>query len=232
VSKIAFIFARSGSKGLPGKNTRILGGIPLIAYSIIQAKEVKRIDRVIVSTDSKEIARIAVEFGADVPFMRPVDLSTDDSPEWLAWRHGINFLHEEMGTLPEAFISIPTTSPLRLPEDIENCIDLFEKKLADVVITVTEARRNPYFNMVELNEVGDANLVNSTKSLVAGRQKAPIMFDMTTVCYVAKPDFIMSHNSIFEGQVQAVLIPPERSIDIDSHLDFEIAEFLLSKRNK
>ena len=101
-----------------------------------------------------------------------------------------------------------------------------------MVITVTDAKRNPYFNMVELNEVGNANLVNSTKSLVTGRQKAPILFDMTTVCYVAKPDFIISHNSIFEGQIQAVRIPPERSIDIDTHLDFEIAEFLLSKRNK
>ena len=89
---IAFVFARGGSKGLPGKNIKILNGKPLIAWSIEHAKKVNRIGKVIVSTDSDEIARIAKEYGAEVPFMRPLELATDESPEWLSWQHGLKYL--------------------------------------------------------------------------------------------------------------------------------------------
>ena len=89
---IAFVFARGGSKGLPGKNLRQFAGKPLIAHAIEHALAVPRIDRVIVSTDSPDIASVARDFGAEVPFLRPADLAADDSPEWLSWRHALNFL--------------------------------------------------------------------------------------------------------------------------------------------
>jgi len=95
MSIVAVIFARGGSKGLPGKNLRILGDKPLIAWSIEHAKAVRRIDRVIVSTDSTEIAQVALKYGAEVPFIRPSDLAQDDSPEWLSWKHALNFLELE-----------------------------------------------------------------------------------------------------------------------------------------
>ena len=228
MNAVAFIFARSGSKGLPGKNTRLLKGKPLIAYSIEHAKAVKRISRIIVSTDSEEIAKIAVQFGADVPFIRPIELSTDDSPELLAWRHGLNFLYKEMGSFPEAMVSIPATAPLRIPQDIENCLDEFEMKTSDVVVTVTDAHRNPYFNMVKTNLDGSVCLVNEMSSKINRRQDAPLVKDLATVCYVAKPEFIMAHDSIFEGTVRAVHVPIERAIDIDTFLDFQFAEFLLN----
>ena len=104
---IAFIFARGGSKGLPGKNVRSLAGKPLIAWSIEHARAVERIDRIIVSTDSKEIADVARQNGAEVPFMRPKDLSSDTSPEWLAWRHALNYLLETEGTLPDVATRLP-----------------------------------------------------------------------------------------------------------------------------
>jgi CMP-N-acetylneuraminic acid synthetase len=192
---VAFIFARGGSKGLPGKNIRPLSGKPLIAWSIQHALVVKRIDRVIVSTDSDEIAETARQYGAEVPFMRPAELAVDNSPEWLAWRHALNYLKESTGTLPEAMVSVPTTAPLRLPIDIENCLDEYEKGDADIVITVTDSYRSPYFNMVKTN--------------------------------------VMAHNSTFEGRVKAVHVPTERAIDIDTLLDFHIAECLLNiKVNK
>ena len=124
---VAFIFARGGSKGLPGKNIRPLGGKPLIAWSIEHALAIKRIARVIVSTDSEEIAAVARDYGAEVPFIRPAELARDDSPEWLAWRHALNFLRETTGELPEVMVSVPTTAPLRLALDIENCLDEYEK---------------------------------------------------------------------------------------------------------
>ena len=120
---VAFIFARGGSKGLPGKNIRPLGGKPLIAWSIEHALAVKRIERVIVSTDSEEIAAVARDYGAEVPFIRPAELAQDDSPEWLSWRHALNYLGETTGALPEVMVSVPTTAPLRLAIDIENCLD-------------------------------------------------------------------------------------------------------------
>ena len=229
---VAFIFARGGSKGLPGKNIRLLGGKPLIGLAIECALEVDRISQIIVSTDSEEIATISREFGAEVPFIRPAKLAMDDSPEFLAWKHGIAYLRESTGTIPQAIVSVPATSPLRLAIDVEKCLDEYEKGLADVVITVTDAHRSPYFNMVKSNPDGTYGLVNSSTSEVARRQDVPVVYDMATVCYVANSEFVMNHNSIFEGRVGAVHIPVERAIDIDTHFDFQLAELLLSSREK
>lgn len=227
---IAFIFARGGSKGLPGKNIRPLGGKPLIAWSIEHALAVRRIARVIVSTDSQEIAVVAREHGAEVPFIRPEELARDESPEWLAWRHALNYLLDEEGVLPDAMVSVPTTAPLRSSLDIENCLDEYEKGGADMVITVTDAHRSPYFNMVKVNPDGSVGLVMPPQAVIARRQDVPTVFDMTTVAYVARPEFVLTHNATFEGRVRHVHVPLERAIDIDTLLDFRIAECLLSQR--
>jgi N-acylneuraminate cytidylyltransferase len=227
---VCFIFARGGSKGLPNKNIRMLGDKPLIAHSIEVAKKIDRIDRIIVSTDSKEIADVAQAHGAEVPFMRPTELSQDDSSEWLAWRHGLQYLLDSTGHLPEAFVSLPTTAPLRAQADVENCIDEFERNTPDVVITVSQAHRNPYFNMVVSDNNGDVGLAIKQNDAIQNRQLAPKVYDMTTVCYVAKSEFVMSSSSIFDGVVRKVEIPLERSIDIDTILDFEIAGFLYNKK--
>lgn len=227
---VAFIFARSGSKGLPGKNTRLFGGKPLIAWSIERALSVSRISRVIVSTDSDEIATISRNFGAEVPFIRPPELATDESPEWFSWRHGLEYLRETTGEIPDVMVSVPSVAPLGLASDIENCLDEYEKGMSDVVVTITDAHRNPYFNMVRSNPDGTFGLVNTPKSKVTQRQDGPKVFDMATVCYVVNSAFVMSHNSLFEGRVGAVHVPVERAIDIDTELDFEIASFL-KKRN-
>ena len=230
MTTVAFIFARGGSKGLPGKNIRLLGGKPLIAWSIEHALEVDRIDRVLVSTDSPEIASISRQYGAEVPFIRPADLAMDESPEWLAWRHGLEYLREDMGSMPEIMVSVPAIAPLRLAIDINSCIDEYEKGLTDVVITVTDAQRNPYFSMVKENPDGTYGLVNASPLKIMRRQDAPIVYAITPVCYVVNPEFVMSHDSIFEGRVGAVQVPIERAIDIDTLLDFQIAEVLFSNR--
>ncbi len=227
----AFIFARGGSKGLPGKNIRHFGSKPLIAWSIEQALAVKRIQRIIVSTDSQEIANVALKYGAEVPFIRPAELAQDDSPEWLAWRHGLEYLLKTTGTFPEAIVSLPATAPLRSIADIENCLNEYEKGDLDVVITITDAHRSPYFNMVKTNADGTVGLVNPSQSAIIRRQDAPVVYDMATVCYVANPMFVMSHNSTFEGRVKAVHVPTERAIDIDTLLDFQIAEAILNFNN-
>jgi CMP-N-acetylneuraminic acid synthetase len=232
VNVVAFIFARGGSKGLPGKNIRPLAGKPLIAWAIEHAKSVSRVRRVIVSTDCKSIADVARDYGAEVPFMRPSELAQDDSPEWLAWRHALNFLEDDEGTLPDAMLSVPTTAPLRLPSDLENCLDEFVKVDADMVITVTDAHRNPWFNMVKENSDGSFGLVLVPESGITRRQDAPRVFDMTTVGYVARPQFVLQEMGHFSGRVSAVHIPLARAIDIDTLIDFEMVEFWLSRKGE
>lgn len=227
MSIVALICARGGSKGLPGKNIRALGGRPLIAWAIEQARSVASIDRVIVSTDSDEIATVALAAGAEVPFMRPAELAGDRSAEWLVWRHALTYLRHADDRYPTALIIVPATAPLREPSDLRRCLDEFERGDVDMVITVTDAHRSPYFNMVRTMDDGYAALVIPPSATVTRRQDVPVVYDMTTVGYVARPEFVMERDGMFQGRVRAVYVPPERALDIDTPLDFRIAEMLL-----
>ena len=227
----AWIFAREGSRGVVGKNIKPFHGKPLIAWSIEQAITVSRVSRVCVSTDSKEIATISEKFGAHVPFLRPKHLATDNSPELLSWRHALSYMKEQDGKFPDIFLSMPTTAPLRRIEDVELCIEKFNAGDADAVVTVTSSHRNPYFNMVKVDEYGQAEIVNAQKTNIARRQDAPDVFDIATVAYVASPKFVMTTDQLFDGKVKVVQIPVESAIDIDTPLDFELAEYLFRKRD-
>jgi N-acylneuraminate cytidylyltransferase len=189
------------------------------------------ITRCIVSTDDDEIAETAKAFGAEIPFMRPAELATDQASEWLAWRHAISFL-QERGEPIDVFVSVPTTAPLRLPHDVEACLTDFSKGGADIVVTVTEAHRNPYFNMLTLAKDGAAELVIKPDSDVVRRQAAPKVYDMTTVAYVADPAYVLRAKGVLDGRVRAVIVPPERAIDIDTELDFRFAELLMTERGR
>lgn len=228
VDTVALVFARSGSKGLPGKNLRILGGKPLIAWSIEHAASVSRIGRIVISTDSEEIAAVAREYGGETPFIRPPELARDDTPEWLAWRHALSYFQESEGHLPRRMVSLPPTAPLRTAADIDSCLDTHESGGADAIVTVTEPHRNPYFNMVKRKEDGGIEVV--IPSGVSRRQDCPAVYDMATVAYVVDTGFVLSANGLFEGRVNAVEIPRERAIDIDTALDFQIAECLFNLR--
>ena len=223
----AFVFARGGSKGLPDKNILEIGGAPLIAWSIKHAKSCSRIERVIVSTDSEKIKEIALEYGAEVPFMRPAELANDTASELDAWRHAIRELERVDGTYPEVIISLPATSPLRIPSDIDRAIARFGDGDVDVVIGVTPAHRNPYFNMVNFDSNSHVHIVGDRNGGIERRQDAPEVFDITTVVYVANSEYILKNKSLFLGRVGAIEIPQERSIDIDTKHDFEIAKYLL-----
>ena len=226
---IALICARSGSKGVPNKNIKLLAGKPLIVRSINQIKELKEINRVIVSTDSEEIANIAINAGAEVPFMRPKKLAEDDSPEWLVWRHALDSINKLDGGYPDILIIVPVTAPLRTVDDLKNCLIEYQKGNADIIITATDSHRSPYFNMVKIDKEGMANLVISPEETITRRQDTPNIYDMTTVAYVTTPKFVFENDSSFSGKVRHVHIPIERALDIDTLFDFKIAELLLSK---
>tara|TARA_A100001388_G_scaffold274367_1_gene257898 strand:+ start:430 stop:1146 length:717 start_codon:yes stop_codon:yes gene_type:complete len=223
---IAFIFARGGSKGLPLKNQLKLLNHPLIAYSIYIAKINPSIDDVYVSTDSEEIANISIDYGAKI-ILRPNKLAQDDSPEFLSWKHAINFLFNQ-GIYFDKFISLPPTSPLRSLKDTKICLDELKSK-EEIIITVTPSHRNPWFNMVNLDNKKYATKIFSGKT-INRRQDAPESFDISTVAYVAKTDFILNFSSIWDGKVKGVIIPKERALDIDDKYDFLIAQHLIKYR--
>lgn len=224
VRTVCFVFARGGSKGLPGKNIKPLAGKPLIGYAIGVARACARVETVIVSTDDPAIAEAARCEGAEVPFMRPPELATDTAPEWLAWRHAIDWFEHERGAF-DVFVSLPATSPFRSLQDVESCIDtLVSDPAADAVVTVRDAERSPYFNMVSLDPQGYAGLVIPPKGGIARRQDAPKVFDITTVAYAARPAFVRRADRLFDGAVRSVQVPAERALDIDTPYDFELAQ--------
>ena len=225
----AFIFARGGSKQIPNKNLLKLGDKTLIAHAVSQAKNISAIERVIVSTDSDEIAFEAMSAGAEIPFLRPSELATDESPEWLSWQHALRTLQEIENYTPDIFISLPTTSPLREDIDILNCLSVFNENDCDAVISVTESKRNPYFNMIR-NENGIAKIVCTNETKVTRRQDAPRLYDMTTVCYVVKSNFILQNSRLFEGKIRISEVPSIRAIDIDTIDDFEYAKYIYERK--
>ena len=221
----AFVFARGGSKGLPRKNVLPIAGFPLLVHGIRIAQQLDSVCAIYVSTDCDEIASVAKHAGAEV-IERPAALATDDSPEWLSWQHAIhhaNLCHEPFDT----FLSLPATAPLRTHEDVQSCIDALTEDV-DFVVTVSPAHRSPWFNMVKKDDNGFVDLVIKDSS-IHRRQDAPRCFDMTTVAYVARTDFILRTNNIWDGRVVGVEIPAERAIDIDTPLDFSIAKFLMER---
>ncbi len=224
---VCFIFARGGSKGLRDKNIRPLLGKPLIQRSIETAFEVPEISRIIVSTDSSQIAEIAAACGAEVPFIRPGYLASDTSPELDAWKHALTYLQIEESSLPNTMVSLPTTAPLRSVGDVSEAIQLFLRTDSDLVVAVSEAQRNPYFNML-IKDNDLFKLANSSRN-ISRRQEAPDFYDLSTVVYVASTKFVLGASRIFDGKTRAIVIPKERALDIDDLFDFRYAEFLLNE---
>jgi len=227
----AAVFARSGSKGLPGKNLKVLGGLPLVAHSIRVGLEIPGVSGVLCSTDSEEIRTVAEKHGATAPFLRPAELAEDDSPEWLSWKHLARHLIETGASPEDLLVSLPATAPLRKVADVESAISNHRTYGADVVVSYTPAVRSPWFNMVTEGTDGFLRTVIETDGdAVSRRQDAPKVFDLATVVYVTTFGFVLSADSLFEGKVAGIEIPAERAIDIDSQLDFDIAEYLLNRQ--
>ena len=224
---VCVIPARGGSKGLPGKNIKNFCGKPLIAHTIEQAKQSKYIDRVIVSTEDKEITQISLDYGAEVPFIRPMELAGDNASTIDVLLHAIKWLEEEEKYNFDILVLLHVTTPLRSVEDIDKCTALLIEEGADNVFSVVEAHRNPYFNMVEETSDGFVRLVK--EGCYSARQAAPKVYDMNASIYVWWKNLLKEEKKIFLKKTKAFVMPKERSIDIDDDLDFRIAEFLKTK---
>lgn len=222
---IGVIFARGGSKGIPRKNLAVINGRSLLERAITAGHGVGELETVIVSTDDREIASVARQFGAEVPFMRPAELAADSSPEILSWKHAVDEITKLYGSF-DVMLSIPPTAPLRSADDLRRCIRRLEETKADLVITICRSRTNPMFNMVECDEAGRATLYSPREGTVARRQDSRPAYDITTVGYAARVGYVREAESLWDGTVQTVEVPRERAIDIDERLDLIIAEAL------
>ncbi len=226
--KLCTICVRGGSKGVPGKNIRPIGGKPLLAHSIAQARQSGLFAAIAVSSDAADVLQVARDWGADVLVERPADLATDRSAKIPAIRHCMLAAERHLGAECEVLVDLDATSPLRAVSDIVAAVRLLSPDCANV-ITGTEARRSPYFNLVELNQVKTPHLSKKLSDAAVRRQDAPPCYDMNASIYVWHRSAMMESDTLFLPSTRLYAMPAERSLDIDSELDFRMVEYILEQ---
>ena len=224
------ICARGGSKGVVGKNARDLLGRPVLAWSIAQARETGLFDAIAFSSDSDALLDAALKAGADIAVRRPDEMATDTAPKLPAIRHCLEQAIAQTGKTPDIFVDLDVTSPLRLASDITGAVALLRESGCRNVITGAPARRSPYFNLVEQRTDGSVGLSKSAEPPITRRQDAPRCFDMNASIYVWRVASFLERPAVFYPDTRLFEMPEERSIDIDSDLDFALVELLLRQR--
>lgn len=232
MKRLCSICARGGSKGVLNKNIKVIAGLPLIAHSIKQAIDSKMFSAVAVSSDSDEILNTATQFGADLAIKRPVDLATDSAAKLPAIQHCFNKAESHFNQHFDTLVDLDCTSPLRSLDDIKNSIQMFESSSADNLITAMPARRSPYFNMVKKKPDGFVEILAPTPDGLIRRQDAPAAYDLNASIYIWNRSAILKAEKVIGPKTILFEMPEERSIDIDSQMDFEWVEFLLKKNQK
>lgn len=227
MKRICTICARGGSKGVKGKNIRPLLGKPLIAYTIDQAQKSGLFDLIAVSSDSDLILDAARACGINHLVKRPAELASDEAGKMPAIRHCVAEIERQTGVMFDLMVDLDATSPLRSMDDICNSVALIEKSGAGNLITAMPARRSPYFNLVERSSAGGVSLSKPPRSAILRRQDAPQCFDMNASIYIWTRKSFLESDTVFNGDTQLYEMPEERSIDIDSELDFKFVEFIM-----
>lgn len=222
--------ARGGSKGVAGKNSRDLLGKPLLAWSIAQARETGLFATIAFSSDSDALLETALGAGADLAIKRPDEMASDTAPKIPAIRHCLEQAMARTGQTPDIFVDLDVTSPLRLASDIVGAVDLLRSSGARSVITGASARRSPYFNLVEERRDGTVGLSKIADPPIVRRQDSPRCFDMNASIYVWNVASFLGDPRVFYPDTRLFEMPEERSVDIDSEIDFALVELLLRKQ--
>jgi len=222
------ICARGGSKGIKNKNIRILLRKPLIAHSIETLKAWGKANRIVCSTDSQEIQKIARDYGAETPFTRPKELATDTAGKLDVLKHTLEFCEDEEDLEYDYIVDLDPTSPLRFVKDIDSAFKKLIDKKADLILSVYKAHKNPYFNMIELNNEGYAQICKNPKTDLMARQQAPHVYSVNASIYIYRRDYLININNILEGKV-VIYEMPDYSIDIDRLIDFDFIEFIVKR---
>jgi CMP-N-acetylneuraminic acid synthetase len=223
---ITIITARSGSKGLPGKNIKILAGMPLIAWSIVAAQKCSDSSRVIVSTDDNEIAAVARKYGAEVPFLRPQELASDTADSVDVVMHALDWLEEHESRCPDLVLLLQPTSPLREATDISAAITIQKKMDADSVVSVCEAVCPPQW-LRSIDTITGQLLPLSNSQELRRRQDSPKLYQLNGAINLIKSNVLRDKRTFYPEKTYPVIMPRERSVDIDSAFDFHVSELLL-----
>ena len=225
---ICFIAARGGSKGVVGKNIRLLAGKPLIAYAIESSIKSKIFSHVVVSTEDKEIARISQKFGAEVPFLRPKKLATDSAGMAEVVLHGLKKLHA-LGYDFDTFVNRDCTVPFLRNKDVAGSIRLLKRKNCNAVFGVYRQHLNPYFNIMELDSNGFLKLVKNKGKRSVGRQTAPIVYQLNGLFAYNTKKFLEYRNDLLLNALPYE-IPIETGFMIDTEFEFKVAEIIIQKK--
>jgi CMP-N,N'-diacetyllegionaminic acid synthase len=226
---LATICARGGSKGVRGKNVRVLHGKPLVQYTLDCVQRSTQVDRFVVSTDSDEIAGIVRGLGYDVPYMRPAELASDVAAKIDAIRHVTEFVERTDGFFPDIVVDLDIGVPLRDPSDVDRAIDaLWKDDAMEAVVTAYRSERSPYFNMVEQQPDGYYAVVRKVTPPLVRRQDAPVVYSLTPAVFGWKRDK-MHLTHVYEGRWGIVEMPAERSIDIDTEFEFQLVDRLMGR---
>lgn len=228
---IGHIGARAGSKGVPNKNFRMMHGKHLIDWSLDQLLDSDRVDHVVVSTDSPEMYEHGLKRGCLDIGLRPAHLATDTAGKWGVWQHALGEVEKLTGPAT-AFLDLDCTSPLRPDTAIAEALDLFFAESPDMVMSCCEARKNPYFNLVEPDATGALHVSKPLPGGVVARQQAPAVFEHAASTYVVAPAYLRRASSLFEGRVIPYMMAPETCVDIDSPFDFKLVDFLMGEKLK
>ena len=220
---VAIIPARGGSKGIPRKNVKELCEKPLIAYIIETALKVKELDRVIVSTEDKEIAEVAKEYSADVPFMRPEELTRDETPTLPVLQHAVKYLEDKENYKPDIVVLLYATSPLLKHERVSEAIKMLKEGEFDSILSVVEDRGHYW---IEKNGKHARLYPKAPKN----RQFERPLFKETGAIYLCSRELLMEENTMVGGKIGFLKMEKAETIDIDEPLDFEIAEFFMKPR--
>ena len=226
---ICFIGARGGSKGVPQKNIRLINGKPLIAHTIISALDSGLYDHVVVSTEDKKIAQIAKKYGAEIPFLRPKNLSTDTAGFTDVMIHGINELKKLNYTF-DILVNRDCTVPFIRNEDVANSIKLLKNKKCNAVFGVYRQHFNPYFNIMEETHNGFLQLSKKLKNRPTSRQKSPKVYQLNGL-FVYNVDKFLKYKTPLPPKSLPYEIPVESGFMIDTEFEFKIAEYMMNNKS-
>ena len=236
MKRLCSVCARGGSKGVPNKNIRPLLGKPLLIHSLDQARQSGLFDCIVVSSDSNEILQLAEEWGVDHAIERPEELATDTAAKLPVIQHCFLTAETLSGMTFDSAVDLDATSPLRNQADLKGVVNLLESHDSTTnVITGTPARRSPYFNLIELDESGIVHLSGKRQNIdgtIVRRQDAPPCFDMNASIYAWWRDSLLKARDVIQSSTRLYVMPEERSVDIDSELDFRWVEFLMNDEQK
>ena len=226
-SVLGLITARGGSKGVPMKNLAPLAGRPLIAWTIEAALNSSSLDRVVVSTDDVRIADVAREWGAEVPFLRPAELAQDDSPHVDVVLHAIHWLSDREGNQPGRVVLLQPTSPLRSAADIDGAVNLALREDADAVVSVVESHVHPYLTH-RMTERGILQPFVRCDVAYPRRQDLPPAYFVNGAVFVNRRTSLLATRTFYPNETYGYVMPPERSIQIDTLWDLRLAELVLT----